>query len=187
MKFELIAISALLAASAAAAEPGHPMDHKMGDDSAGRQMTAKSMCGMPLGQGVINRVDVKKSKVNVSLKAIDAIGWKEKTADLSTAKSVDLSAFAAGEQAHFLLKPQKNGDYAIAAICSLDAADGAHEACMKAMHDAAMKASDEAGKPCSMEDMGEMDHMGHDMKGHDMKGEGASEKQHDKHEGHGGR
>lgn len=138
----------LALSSANAAEPEHKMDH--GDH-----------CGMPMGEGTLNAVDIKKSKANISHGAIDPIGWPAMTMDFAVLKAVDLAAFAPGERIHFLLKRQKDKTYAVAAVCSLDVDEGAHEACMAQMHDTAMKAAADAGMPCSMDGMDTMKHMDH--------------------------
>jgi hypothetical protein len=73
--------------------------------------------------------------------------------DFAVLKPIDLTAFATGERVHFLLKAEKDKSYSIAAMCSLDVDDGAHEACMTHMHDVAMKAADDGGRACDMEGM----------------------------------
>lgn len=142
----------------------HPqMDHK-----PDHQM---DLCGMPSGEGVINALDVKKSKVNISHKATASIGYEAMAMDFAVLKLVDLASYGKGERVHFLLKKEKENSYSVAAMCSLDIDEGAQSACMAQMHNVAMKAAADAGQRCSMEDTGGMDHgsmsgMDHgDMKG----------------------
>lgn len=167
------AVSALALSAANAAEPGHQMDHpaehKMGDGDH---------CGVPMGEGVINALDVRKSKVNITHKPIEAIGWSEMTMDFAVLKPVDLTAFAPGERIHFLLKETKEKSYAIAMVCSLDADKGAHEACMSQLQDTAMKIADEAGMPCPMDGMDHMKGMGH---GDDDADDGEASEDHSGH------
>lgn len=142
--------SAFALSPALGAEPHPEMDHK-----SDHQM---DLCGMPSGEGVINALDVKKSKISISHKAIASIGYEAMTMDFAVLKPVDLTAYAKGERVHFLLKKGKENSYSIAAMCSLDIDEGAQSACMAQMHNVAMTAADDAGQPCSMEDMGGMDH-----------------------------
>ena len=142
------AISALALSPAVAVQAEHKMEHG-------------GYCGLPAGEGTLNAVDVRKSKANISHKPIESIGWGEMTMDFAVLKPVDLAAFAAGERVHFLLEAQKDTSYAVAMMCSLDADEGAHEACMAQMHDAAMKIAEDVGKPCAMGDMDRMKGMDH--------------------------
>jgi hypothetical protein len=81
--------------------------------------------------------------------------------DFAVSKPVDLAAFSAGEQVHFMLKAEKDKSYSIAMMCSLDADEGTHEACMAKMHDIAMKTAENAGISCPMGEMDGMQHMNH--------------------------
>lgn len=161
----LFAGAALLPAFAA--EEKTQMDHSA-------MMTNMDHCGLPMGEGVINTLDVQKSKVNVTHKPIESIGWPEMKMDFAVLKPIDLAAFATGERVHFLLKAEKDKSYSIAAMCSLDVEDGAHNACMMHMHDVAMKAAADAGQSCDMEGMGDMHGMDHS----------SHEKNDDAHKGH---
>lgn len=140
MKYAFIAAALFGAASLAPA-----LAHNHGE------MNHEDHCaGMPMGEGVVNAVNVKKSQINISHGPIKAIGWGEMTMDFSAAKKIDLSGFAAGEKVHFLLEEKKK-KWTIAAICSMDVEDGAHEACMQSMHKAAMKIAEKSGAPmCKM-------------------------------------
>lgn len=171
MKKSLLKLAALSFLAAAFAPAFAAQDHK--DMDHGAMEGHDASCGLPMGEGVVNAVDVKGSKVNLTHKPIAAIEWPEMTMDFVVEKPVDLSAFAPGENVHFLLKEGKKKDYLIAAMCSLDVADGAHEACMAQMHKFAMAVAEEAGISCAM---GEMDHDAHGDK------EGAPSRE--SHEGH---
>lgn len=150
-----------------AAEEKTQMDHSA-------MMTSMDHCGLPMGEGVINALDVKKSKVNVTHEPIEMLGWPEMKMDFAVLKPIDLAAFATGERVHFLLKAEKDKSYSIAAMCSLDVEDGVHEACMTHMHDVAMKAAADEGRSCEMDGMGDMPGMDH----------AAHEKSEDAHKGH---
>ncbi|MEQ1930643.1 MAG: copper-binding protein [Parvularculaceae bacterium] len=120
-------------------------------------------CGLPTGEGVINAVSVKKSVVNISHGPMPAIGWGPMTMDFKTDRSVDLAAFAKGDKIHFMLEPaRKKGEWRIAALCSLDVGEAAHEACMKSMHEAATKKAENSGRDCVMaQPDGHEGHEGH--------------------------
>jgi Cu/Ag efflux protein CusF len=169
--FAISIATALLAGAtmspAFAAEGKMQMDH-------GAMMTSMDHCGLPMGEGVINTLDVKKSKINVTHKPIESIGWPEMKMDFAVLKPIDLAAFATGERVHFLLKAEKDKSYSIAAMCSLDVEEGAHNACMTHMHDVAMKAAADDGRSCDMEGMGDMPGMDHS----------AHEQREDAHKGH---
>lgn len=153
--------------SPAAANLDHDgMDHEKMNHGAMDGHDAS--CGLPMGEGVVNAVDVKDSTINITHKPIAALDWPEMTMDFAIMKPVDLSAFATGENVHFLLKDGKKKSHAIAAMCSLDVDDGAHKACMGQMHKVAMKAAEEAGQSCAMD---KMEHGGHGGDGHENHGE----------------
>jgi hypothetical protein len=137
---------------------------------------------MPVGEGVVNAVDVKSSRVNITHRPIEAIGWGEMTMDFATAKGVDLAAFAKADNVHFLLEPAKKKDeWRIAAMCLRDAQEAHHDACMTAMHETAMK-STMAGKKKrggTMKDAACALDAGHE--GHGSKDQGAGRKGHDGH------
>lgn len=154
-----IAATAIFSVPAIAEKSHDGMNHgaaKQDDTSA--QM---DKCNQPMGEGVINKLDVKKSRLNLTHKPIEAISWPEMTMDFTVLKPVDLSAFGIGENVHFLLKQEKGKSYSIAAMCSLDVDDGAHEACMAQMHKVAMAVATKTDASCAMDDMSKMDHSGH--------------------------
>ncbi len=152
-------VTAFYAAPTFAAQDHGGMDHDaMKHGEATVQM---DKCSQPMGEGVINALDVKKSTVNLTHKPIEAIGWPEMTMDFAVLKPVDLSAFGESENVHFLLKQEKDKSYAITAMCSLDVDDGAHEACMAQMSKVAMTAAAEKDASCAVDDMSKMDHSGH--------------------------
>jgi len=157
------AFSAVLLSGAAFA--GHPPGHQMKPAEDGAT-DHDSHCGMPMGEGVINAVDVKASKATIAHGPIAAIGCGKMTMAFAVEKSVDLAAFAVGDKVHFLLKeaPSKKAKtYSVAAMCATDAAKETHEACMGQMHKVAMELAAKAGAPCMMDDMG-MKGMQHDDK-----------------------
>lgn len=169
----LISAFLLAAAPALAAEPApaaHPPGHKMEpakENAGGAMMDHDAHCGLPIGEGVISAIEVRKSKTTIEHEPIPALGWDKMTMGFSVGKGVDLAAFAAGDRVHFLLAPGKKAkSQDIVAMCDADAEAGAHEACMHAMHQTAMKIADAAGKPCEGMDH-EMDHeaMGHGTDG----------------------
>lgn len=175
MKRSLLISAFLLAgAPAFAAEPApsaHPPGHQMEpakEKPAGAPMEHAMHCGLPMGEGVITVVDVAKSKATIAHEPIPALNWDKMTMAFPVGKGVDLAAFSAGDRVHFLLAPGKKAkSQDIAAMCAADAEVGAHDACMKSMHEAAMKVATSAGMACDMK----MDGMDHDaMPGMDHKG-----------------
>lgn len=157
-RFLIVTAAALFAATSAspalASEEKPRMDHDV-------MMTRMDHCGLPMGEGVINALDVRKSKATITHEPIETLGWPEMKMDFAVARSVDLAAFSTDERVHFLLKAEKDKSYTIAAMCSLDVEAGAHEACMTHMHDVAMKAAADDGRSCGMHDMPGMDHAAH--------------------------
>ncbi len=153
-----LGVAAFVATPSLAANSHDQMDHSKMDHS---EMDMAGMCDMPMGEGVINSLDVKKSTVNLTHKPIEAIGWPEMSMDFTVLKPVDLSAFGESENVHFLLKQEKDKSYAITAMCSLDVDDGAHEACMAQMSKVAMTAAAAKEASCAVDDMSKMDHSGH--------------------------
>ena len=148
-------------ASAFAMPAGHKMDHPM-DMSKDAPMNHADTCGMPMAEGVINALDVARSKVKIAHEPIASIGWPAMNMEFAVLKPVDLAAFDQGDEVHFLLAPQKDKSYRVAAMCAADAEKSAHEACMKSMHEAAMKLAAQSGKPCDMKmDDGQMPGMDH--------------------------
>ncbi len=176
MRLHTISVAALGAAFllGAPAFAAHPPGHQPEPAKAAATDTAMdSHCGMPMGEGVINAVDVKSSKATIAHGPIAAIGWGKMTMTFAVQKPVDLVAFATGDKVHFLLKEEtakKVKTYSIVAMCATDAGQATHEACMGQMHKAAMTLADKAGTPCSMDDMG-MKGMKHDDKDPDAKSE----------------
>ena len=63
--------------------------------------------------GVINSVDTQHHMVNISHRAIPAIGWPPMTMDFSVASSVNLDAFAPETQVNFTLQKSSDGMYQI--------------------------------------------------------------------------
>ena len=171
LKLAALPLLAVAISPAFAAQDHKDMDH--GNMDHGAMSGHDASCGLPMGEGVVKTVDVKGSKVNLTHKPIAALEWPEMTMDFAVEKPVDLSAFAPGENVHFLLKEGKKKDYLIAAMCSLDVADGAHEACMAQMHKVAMTIAEDARLTCAM---GEMDH---DARGD--KENASSKENHDDH------
>ncbi|WP_395077088.1 copper-binding protein, partial [Hyphococcus sp.] len=84
-----LGVAAFVATPSLAANSHDQMDHSKMDHS---EMDMTGMCDMPMGEGVINALDVKKSTVNLTHKPIEAIGWPEMTMDFAVLKPVDLSA-----------------------------------------------------------------------------------------------
>jgi len=171
MKKSFLRIAVLPFVAAALSPAFAAQDHEKMDH--GDMKSHEAACGLPMGEGVVKAVDVKGSKVNLTHKPIAALEWPEMTMDFAVEQAVDLSAFAAGENGHFLLKEGKKKDYLIAAMRSLDVAGGAHEACMAQMHKVAMTVAADAGLSC---DMSAMDHDAYGKNG-DASSKGS-------HEGH---
>ncbi|MEZ5894021.1 MAG: copper-binding protein [Parvularculaceae bacterium] len=134
-------IGAAFTASAAYAEGDATMNHQ------GHEQAAADKCALPMGEGVINTIDVKNAKLSLTQKPIAMLGWDAKTADYKVASVVDLAAFYQGEQVHFMLKPEGD-NWAVAMMCSLEADADAHAACMTAMGEEQAKIAAERDKTC---------------------------------------
>lgn len=144
--------SILAAAVVFAASPAFALE----GDSSAATMQHSDHCGLPMGEGTVTALDVKASNATIDHTPIAALNWDAMTMDFKAAKGVDLSAFAAGDRVHFLLSEDtKSKSYRIEAMCSLDAPEGLHDACMSKMHETAMSIATSSGKSC---DMGGMDH-----------------------------
>lgn len=132
------------------------------------------VCGAPMGEGVLDNFDIKRASATITHAPIDALGWPEMTMSFKVAKGIDLSAFAAGDRVHFLLKPSAKGSgHELVALCNLDAPAGLRSACMSKMHKAAEKQASKSGKDCPMES--------HGMHGHKP---AENSKSHSGHSGH---
>lgn len=107
-----------------------------------------AMCGMPMGEGTIEALDVRGAKAKIAHEPIAPLGWPAMTMDFAVDRSVDLSAFAPGERVHFTLAKGAGADYAIAAMCSRDVDAGLHEACMGRMQEDAARRAEAAGMAC---------------------------------------
>ncbi len=141
-----LAIAASLLASSAFAQDGHKMDHQ---GHKGHKMTVANNCALPMGEGVINALDVKNARLNLTHKPIEALQWDEMTMDFPVAKIVDLAAFYEGERVHFMLKPENGQSWSVAMMCSLEVDDGAHQACMKVMGEEQARIAAEADESCA--------------------------------------
>ena len=153
-------------------------DHGHGDEQPAAKMQHTDHCGLPMGEGTVTALDVKTSKARIDHGPIAELDWDAMTMDFKASKGVDLAAFAAGDRVHFLLtEDAKSKSYRIEAMCSLDAPEGLHDACMGKMHQSAMSAAEASGKPCAMEGMdhrtmpgmdhGNMEGMDHSSMDHD--------------------
>ncbi len=150
-----LTMAASFLASATLAQEEHKMDHQ------GHQMEMTDKCTLPMGEGVINALDVKSAKLNLTHKPIKALAWDEMTMDFAVEKIVDLAAFYEGESVHFMLKPANDGAWSIAMMCSLEIEDGAHMACMKAMSDEQMRIVAKADESCAVAASDAGAHHGH--------------------------
>jgi len=140
------------------AQDAHKMDHEGHD---GHMMETADKCALPMGEGVINSLDVKNASLNLTHKPIKALEWDEMTMDFTVEKIVDLTAFYEGEKVHFMLKPAKNDAWSIAMMCSLEIDDDAHMACMKAMSEEQARITAEANESCEGASPDAGQHHGH--------------------------
>lgn len=150
-----LTMAASFLASATLAQDEHKMGHQ------GHQMKMTDKCALPMGEGVINALDVKNAKLNLTHAPIEALDWDEMTMDFSVEKIVDLAAFYEGEAVHFMLKPANDDAWSIAMMCSLEIEDGAHTACMKAMSDEQMRIVAKSDESCADAASDAGDHHGH--------------------------
>lgn len=88
------------------------------DDMAGMKMnTDKAIAGKTHhGTGVINSVDQKKAKVNISHEAIASLGWPAMTMSFKVRDKHALSTLKTGEKVEFELIEQPAGQYVITKI-----------------------------------------------------------------------
>ncbi|KCZ96739.1 hypothetical protein HPO_18490 [Hyphomonas polymorpha PS728] len=144
--------SILAAAIMFAASPAFALE----GGSSAAAMQRSDHCGLPMGEGIVTALDVKASEATIDHTPIAALNWDAMMMDFKVARGVDLSAFAAGDRVHFLLtEDTKSTSYRIEAMCSPDAPEGLHKACMDKMHETAMALAASSGTAC---DMGRMDH-----------------------------
>ncbi|WP_428410418.1 copper-binding protein [Hyphococcus sp.] len=141
-----LAVAATFFVSSAFAQHGHDMNLQ---DHDGHKMEMADKCALPMGEGVINTLDVRNAKLNLTHKPIEALQWDEMTMDFAVAKIVDLAAFYEGERVHFMLKPENGEGWSIAMMCSLEVDDGAHQACMKAMSEEQARIVAETNDDCT--------------------------------------
>ncbi|MBA3067566.1 MAG: copper resistance protein [Hyphomonas sp.] len=159
--------SILAAAIVFAAAPAFALE----SEPAAASMQHSDHCGLPMGEGSISALNVKASKATIDHAPIAALGWEAMTMDFKAAKTIDLSAFAAGDRVHFLLSEDtESKSYRIEAMCALDVSEGLHDACMGKMHETAVALAESGGKSCKMDGMSHdampgMDHTA--MKGMD--------------------
>ncbi|WP_124951173.1 copper-binding protein [Sulfuriferula thiophila] len=114
MKITLIpvAIAAVLSFSAMAADT---------PDMAGMKMDApKTVAGKTHhGIGVINTVNIKKAKVNITHEAISSLDWPAMTMNFKVTGKQALSSLKPGEKVEFDLSEQPKGQYVITKISPL--------------------------------------------------------------------
>lgn len=65
------------------------------------------------GKGVLQQIDVKAGKVNLSHEPIPEMGWPEMTMDLPVTRRVDLKTFVAGDPVTFTLKRGRDNVFRI--------------------------------------------------------------------------
>ena len=134
---------------AQAASAGQKIDRSQMDHS---KMNDASDCDIPMGEGIIKALDVKKSTVTILHKPKDSVGFEEMAMDFTVLKPVDLSAFAVGERVHFLVHFEMDDSHIISAMCSLDIDLGAHQACMANLYYAATKQHTISADQCGTKD-----------------------------------
>jgi len=142
-----LAIAASSLISASFARDSHKTDHQ-GHDGHKMEMT-DNKCALPMGEGVVNVIDVQNAKLNLTHKPIKALEWGEMTMDFTVEKIIDLAAFYEGEKVHFMLKPTRDDAWSIAMMCSLEINDGAHQACMKKMGEEQARITAQADESCA--------------------------------------
>lgn len=80
----------------------HDHDHMMGHSD---EMAEDNLSQ---GKGVLNAVDVKGHKINISHEAIPALHWPAMTMDIPVAPSIDLSHLEKGDHVTFSLELEDN-------------------------------------------------------------------------------
>ena len=104
-----VALVAALSMSATAADMADMAGMKM--DSA-KTVAAKTHHGI----GVINSIDLKKSKVNMTHEAIPSLNWPGMTMSFKVTDKKALSMLKPGEKIKFELSEQPKGQYVVTKI-----------------------------------------------------------------------
>jgi Cu/Ag efflux protein CusF len=88
------------------------------DNMPGMKMEAdKAVAGKTHhATGVINSVDLKKSKVNITHEAIASLDWPSMTMNFKVRDKHALNSLKAGEKVEFELSGQSHGEYVITRI-----------------------------------------------------------------------
>lgn len=72
--------------------------------------------GLTLGKGVVNSVDAKNNKINITHEPIPALKWSAMTMDFVVSKKVNLSNIKSGDNVTFYIKLGRDKVYRIAKI-----------------------------------------------------------------------
>jgi Cu/Ag efflux protein CusF len=110
-----ISISLLLAATsfsgiAPAAEHGNGMNHS--EMSVGHEMSAN----VHMGAGVVNRIDMKNAKVNLTHGPIKSLGWSGMTMDFMVKDTAILKHLKPGQKVKFEVVKEGTGKYYVTKI-----------------------------------------------------------------------
>lgn len=91
---------------------------EMSSDMAGMKMDApKSVAGKHhSGTGVINKIDIKQSTVNLSHEAIPSLNWPAMTMSFKVTDKPAMKTLKVGEKVNFELTEAAKGQYDISKI-----------------------------------------------------------------------
>lgn len=91
---------------------------EMSSDMGGMKMDApKSIAGKHhTGTGVINKIDNKRSTVNMTHEAIPSLNWPAMTMSFKVTDKPAIKTLKVGEKVNFELSEQAKGQYAISKI-----------------------------------------------------------------------
>lgn len=124
----LVALLSVVAIhSNAVAEGKHSNGHegmKMDTDSMQMEMHQERF----QATGVINSIDSKNRKVNVSHEPIKALGWPEMTMDFGVSDKLDLAKVILGQTVGFMLVKSNDGSYVVDEVMTSVGHSHTHEA-----------------------------------------------------------
>lgn len=106
-----LSLAAILSFSAAAADMDNMPGMNMKMDSP-KTTTTKTNHGV----GIVNTIDAKESKINLTHEAIPSLSWPAMTMDFKVKNKAVLSKLKSGDKVDFDLKEQPKGQYMITKI-----------------------------------------------------------------------
>ena len=125
--------SLLLAASLGACGKGDDALPKTGAGPAPQTQAEAAAATAAHAVGVVTSIDLEGRSVTISHDPIPEIGWSAMTMAFAAEPAIDVSSIKAGDNLHFMLKPDGAGGYRLAMACRIEGDVAAHKAAMKSM------------------------------------------------------